>query len=106
MTLNLNFLYFFWSRSILVQKRSHQRRIFHINKDRDFLALFFAFLFDVKKYSQSYLKKNERPRERTTTSTTENGKDDNHDGTSRDAKPNDGGRDPVGRGRFGTTGDE
>lgn len=54
---------------------------------------------------------NERERrERTTTRTTENGEDDNHDDatTTRNAKPNDHGSEyhPVGRGRFGTTGDE
>ena len=76
-----------------------------ISKIEIFWRFFFIF-FEVKKYSHSTKKKNERPRERTTTSTTENNEDDNRDGTSRDAKPNDGGRDPVGRGRFGTTGDE
>ena len=55
---------------------------------------------------------NERERrERTTTRTTENEEDDdNHDDatTTRNAKTNDGrgGYHPVGRGRFGTTGDE
>lgn len=71
-----------------------------------FCAFFFRFLTSKKILTCILqLKKNERPRERTTTSTTAN-EDDNHDGTSRDRKTNDGGKDPVGRGRFGTTGDE
>ena len=54
---------------------------------------------------------NERERrERTTTRTTENEEDDNHDDatTTGNAKTNDGRGEyhPVGRGRFGTTGDE
>ena len=72
------------------------------------MALFFAF--QIKKYSHE---RERTTRERTTnTRTTENEEDDdNHDDattTRNDAKTNDGRGEyhPLGRGRFGTTGDE
>ena len=101
MTLKLNFVVQFGSKTI-----SCRGDEIFINEDRDFLALFFAS--DVKKYSH---KRERTTRERTTTRTTENEEDDdNHDDatTTRNAKTNDGRGEyhPVGRGRFGTTGDE
>ena len=102
MTLKLNFVVQFGSKTISCRDE------FFINEDRDFLALFFAS--DVKKYSH---KRERTTRERTTnTRTTENEEDDdNRDDattTRNDAKTNDGRGEyhPVGRGRFGTTGDE
>lgn len=96
----------------MVQKRSHaETNEFFINeRDRDFLGAFFRFS-DVKKYSHKLLRENDT-RENNHPRTTENEEDDdNRDDattTRNDAKTNDGRGEyhPVGRGRFGTTGDE
>ena len=105
MTLKLNF--------VVVQfgsKTISRRDEFFINeRDRDFLALF--LLFRCQKIFTQTLRENDT-RENNHPRTTENEEDDdNRDDattTRNDAKTNDGRGEyhPVGRGRFGTTGDE
>ena len=107
MTLNLNFVVVqFGSKTI----SRRDERVFHKRERSRFFGRFFSFS-DVKKYSHKLLRENDT-RENNHPRTTENEEDDdNRDDattTRNDAKTNDGRGEyhPLGRGRFGTTGDE
>lgn len=106
MTLKLNFVVVqFGSKTI----SRRDERVFHKRRSMRFFGAFFRFS-DQKILTRT---RERTTRERTTnTRTTENEEDDdNRDDattTRNDAKTNDGRGEyhPVGRGRFGTTGDE